>query len=479
MAIRVFNTLSREIEEFVPARQGFAGMYLCGPTVYGEAHLGNARTAVAFDVARRWLVYRGLQVRFVSNVTDVGHITDGGLDEGRDRIGERAARERVEPMEIADRFFWKYFDEMAKLNVLRPDIAPRASGHIVEQIALVEELLGRGLAYEAEGSVYFRVAAWPGYGSLSRQAIDDLSVGTRALVAGQKHDRRDFALWKRAEPGHVQRWTSPWGEGFPGWHLECSAMALKYLGEGFDIHAGGLDLAFPHHEAEIAQAEGAGRRFARYWLHGNMLTVNGEKMSRSKGNFTTLAAFFAEHDPMLLRFLFVQSHYRSLAEISADTLAAARAGLERLRTTRRALADRIVAAPPGRDEGFDARTVAARAAFDDAMDDDFDTPRALASLFTYARELNGALAAPRDSLEPAARLFDDVGEGILGLFPEGATDVRAPDRLGAVMALLIDARAGYRKSRDFERADALRRGLAAAGIEIEDGRDGTSWRVRP
>ena len=480
MAIRLFNTLSRQIEDFIPSRAGFAGMYLCGPTVYGDAHLGNGRTAIAFDVVRRWLGYRGLRVRFVSNVTDVGHITEGDLDEGSDRIGERAARERALPMEIADRFFWKYFDAMARLNVLRPDVTPRASGHILEQIALVEELLARGRAYEAEGSVYFRVADWPGYGALSRRRIDELETGTRALVAGKKRDPRDFALWKRADPGHLQRWWSPWGEGFPGWHLECSAMALEYLGEGFDIHAGGLDLVFPHHEAEIAQAEGAGRRFARYWLHGNMLTVNGEKMSRSKGNFVTLQGFFAEHDPMVLRFLFVQTHYRSLAEVSPDTLAAAESGLARWNALRRELARRSGDAPDGEDAALDARIAAARAAFAEAMDDDVDTPRAFAALFALARDLHAALAGPvpRATLERARAVFEDLGEGVLGLFPAGAAAARDRERLDAVMALLLEHRARCRSARDFARADALRAGLAAAGIEIEDAPEGTRWRVR-
>ncbi|MDI3282155.1 cysteine--tRNA ligase [Polyangium sp. 15x6] len=478
MAIQIFDTLSRQKQAAFPDAQQRVGMYLCGPTVYGDAHLGNAKTAVAFDVVRRWIEYRGHRVRFVSNVTDVGHITEDALDEGRDRIAERAALERVEPMEIADRYFWKYFDEMGRLNVRRPDVTPRASGHIPQQIELIEELLARGLAYVADGSVYFRVAAFPGYGKLSRRVIDELAIGTRDLVRGNKSDPRDFAMWKKAEPSHVQRWKSPWGEGFPGWHLECSAMGLQYLGEGFDIHAGGLDLQFPHHEAEIAQAEGAGRRFARLWMHGNMLTVNGEKMSRSKGNFTTLEDFYAKHDPLLLRFLFVQSHYRATAEVSAETLHAATSGLRRLRDLRRELARRAGGGPPGHAEALEARLAAARAAFEAAMDDDFDTPAALATLFVLARDLQAALAGPvpQGTILHALELVSSLGEGVLGLLPE-ERDAPDAERFDRVIALLLAERARHRAGREYARADALRAGLAAAGIEIEDGPDGARWTI--
>jgi len=475
MTLRLFNTLSHKKEEFVPARPGTVGMYLCGPTVYGDAHLGNAKTAVAFDVVRRWLEHRGLQVRFVSNVTDVGHITDEVDDEGRDRIAERAALERVEPMVVADRFFWKYFDEMGRLGVRRPDISPRASGHVPEQIALVQELIERGRAYEIDGSVYFAVAAFERYGALSGRSIDELLVGTRPLASRAKRDPRDFALWKRAEPAHVQRWSSPWGQGFPGWHLECSAMALKYLGEGFDIHAGGMDLKFPHHEAEVAQAEGAGRRFARVWMHGNLLTVEGKKMSRSLGNFTTLGDFFEEHDPAVLRYLLVQTHYRSVAEISKETIQAAETGLARLRQTVREVGRRLPEAPSGDDPELEARIETARTDFERAMDDDFNTPEALAALFGLSRHLNGALvgSVPREALSKAAQLFATLGEDVLGLT---WGEAESSSTIGELVALLIDAREGFRAARDFARADALRERLRTAGIEVEDQSGGARWR---
>ncbi|HWG84134.1 MAG TPA: cysteine--tRNA ligase, partial [Deinococcales bacterium] len=341
MAIRFHNTLTRNVEDFVPSTPERVGIYVCGPTVYSDAHLGHAKTAVAFDVIRRWFLHRGFQVRFVSNVTDVGHITEGATDEGHDRVAERAALEKVEPVEIADRYFWGYFEDMACLNVLRPSVTPRATGHIIEQIELIKELVERGFAYEVNGSVYFRVTAYPSYGKLSGRDIEELEHGTREAVRGEKEDPRDFALWKNADPEHIQRWPSPWGDGYPGWHIECSAMSLKYLGEGFDIHGGGLDLQFPHHEAEIAQSEAAGHPFARYWLHSNMLTINGEKMSKSKGNFTTLKDFYEAHDPLVLRFALVQSHYRSITELSPETIKGAESALNRLRDLKRELARRV------------------------------------------------------------------------------------------------------------------------------------------
>jgi len=360
-------------------------------------------------------------------------------------------------------------------------VTPRATGHILEQIKLTEELIAAGLAYEVNGSVYFRVTAWPGYGKLSGRDIDELSVGTREVVRGEKEDPRDFALWKRAEPGHVQRWDSPWGSGFPGWHIECSAMALKYLGENFDIHAGGLDLQFPHHEAEIAQAEGAGHPFARYWLHSNMLTVGGEKMSKSKGNFTTLSCFYRDHDPLALRFLFVSSHYRSITEVSDEAYGAARSGLGRLREARRELARRLETAPDGGDASLEKRVEAARADFEAAMDDDFNTPEALAALFNLTRDVNTALAGSvgRAALEKALAAYDELGEGVLGLFPAAEAEgvsVRE-DLLDTLVTVAIEARRQYRLDREYARSDELRDRLKAAGVQLEDTPEGTRWRL--
>jgi cysteinyl-tRNA synthetase len=482
MTIRLHNTLSRQKEAFTPGVPGKVGIYVCGPTVYSDAHLGHGKTAVAFDVIRRWFLYRGFQVRFVSNVTDVGHITETFGDEGHDRIGERARLERVEPMEIADRYYWGYFDDLSRLNVKKPDITPRASGHIPEQLEMVQQLIQNGVAYERNGSVYFRVRAWPHYGKLSGRDIEELESGTRKEIREEKDDPRDFALWKFAEPEHIMRWQSPWGEGFPGWHIECSAMALKYLGEGFDIHGGGLDLQFPHHEAEIAQAEGAGKRFARYWLHSNMLTVRGEKMSKSKGNFITLHDFFQKHDPTVLRFIYVSSQYRSIVEVSPESVQAAESGLNRLREARRELMRRLENAAPGSSPDLGAKIDTARATFEAAMDDDFNTPEALAALFTLTREVNAALPTNpgRDTLEQALKVYDDLGEGVLGLFPahhaisSGASD---EDVMDGLMEVVIEARKQYRQNRDFARADALRERLKKLGIALEDTADGTRWKL--
>jgi cysteinyl-tRNA synthetase len=482
MAIRLYNTLSRQEEEFTPGTSGRVGIYLCGPTVYSDAHLGHAKTAVSFDVIRRWLTYSGYQVRFVSNVTDVGHITEDATDEGHDRVAERAALEKVEPVEIADRYFWAYFEDMALLNVLRPSVTPRATGHIIEQIGLIEELLQRGYAYEVNGSVYFRVTAWPQYGKLSGRDIDELEHGTREMVRGEKEDPRDFALWKNADPEHIQRWPSPWGDGYPGWHIECSAMSLKYLGEGFDIHAGGLDLQFPHHEAEIAQAEAAGRAFARYWLHGNMLTISGEKMSKSKGNFTTLRDFYRDHDPLVLRFALVQSHYRSITELSAETIRAAESGLNRLRDLKRELDRRVGAAQPGQDPVLEGALDIAERDFARAMNDDFKTPEALAALFTLTRELNTALsgAIPAATLERARRVLHELGEDVLGLFPtDGAGGPRhdLDAVLDGLVQVAVEARRQFRLNRDYERSDAIRDRLKEVGLQLEDTPTGTRWRL--
>jgi cysteinyl-tRNA synthetase len=375
---------------------------------------------------------------------------------------------------------WGYFDDMARLGIRKPSITPRATGHILEQIELVQRLIDRGLAYERDGSVYFRVRAFPEYGKLSGRRIDELEVGTREDVREDKDDPLDFALWKFAEPEHIMRWNSPWGEGFPGWHIECSAMALKYLGEGFDIHAGGLDLQFPHHEAEIAQTEGAGYRFARYWMHGNMLTVNGEKMSKSKGNFLTLKEFYAKSDPMLLRFIFVQSHYRSVAELTDETIQAAQSGLSRLREARRELERRIPDAPSGTDAKLEGAIQKTRADFETAMDDDFNTPEALAALFGLTREVNTALAGQpgRDSLEGALKVYEEFMEGVLGL-TAGSSEMSGSSAglLDGLLEIAIEARRAYRQNRDFARSDALRDRLKNLGVTLEDTANGTRWKL--
>ena len=477
--IVLYDTLQRQKVVFVPSTPGRVGMYLCGPTVYSDAHLGHAKKEVAFDVIRRAFLHFGYAVRYVANITDVGHLQNDA-DEGEDKIARRAALEQLEPMEVADKYFWSFVKDMDALNVLKPSINPRASGHITEQIALIEELIARGHAYESAGSVYFDVRSWPHYGRLSGRKLDDQEEGTREAVRGEKRDPRDFALWKRAEAGHIMRWDSPWGVGFPGWHIECSAMSLKYLGEGFDIHGGGLDLQFPHHEAEIAQAEAAGHTFARYWLHNNMLTIGGEKMSKSKGNFTTIADVLAQHDPMVVRFLLVGSHYRSVTEFSEDAFEGARNGYRRLSETLHEVGRRLNDAPAGQNTALDGRVAGHVRVFEDAMRDDFNTPRAVAALFGLTTDLNAAMSAGpvgRGSLERAQAAYLSLGGGVLGLFADGPTESQDETQVvGALMELVLKARQNYRLSKQYAEADELRQTLLGVGLTVEDTRDGPRWK---
>ncbi len=428
---------------------------------------------------RRWLMHEGYKVRFVSNVTDVGHLTDDA-DEGEDKIAKRAKLERLEPMEVADKYFWRYFEDTDALNVAKPSITPRASGHIIEQIELTKELLERGYAYEVNGSVYFRAAKWPDYGKLSGRKLEDQQAGARVEVRGEKEDPRDWALWKRAEPEHIMRWPSPWGEGYPGWHIECSAMSLKYLGEGFDIHAGGIDLQFPHHECEIAQAEAAGHEFARYWMHHNHVLLNGEKMAKSTGNFITLRELLQKHEPMVVRFYLLQSHYRSVLDLTEAGLEAAGRAYFRLLESYRRLRAEAGAASDGRNEELEKVLDELEKDFAAAMNDDLGTPEALAAVFTFLPKLNKALdaGAGRASLERAAALLERLGEGVLGLFPERVLKAQASGPLlEGLIALLLEQREAARRRRDFAAGDAIRDRLAELGVIVEDTPKGPKWKL--
>ena len=469
MPMQFYNSLTRRLEPFTPLVPGHVGIYVCGPTVYSEPHLGHARGPVVFDVLRRWLERQGNTVRYVSNITDVGHLTDDA-DDGEDKLARRAKLERLEPMEVAEKYFWAYFDAMQRLGVRRPSIVPRATGHVTEQIALTQELIARELAYEAGGSVYFDVSAWSAYGELSGRDPSELVEGTRVEVRSEKRDPRDFALWKRAEREHIMRWPSPWGEGFPGWHVECSVMSTKYLGDEFDIHGGGLDLVFPHHECELAQARGAGKPFARYWLHWNMLTLGGEKMSKSKGHVVDLATLFDQVDPMVVRFHLLRSHYRSLSDFADEALQASAAGLERLRSA-------YASWPTHGGSGTPSEAwTSSRERFAAAMDNDLNTPEAIAVLFDVTREANRARDAGDVGCAAAARsLFDDLLAGVLGIDVVG---VRKHDHalLGDVVEVVLDQRQLARKRRDFTAADAIRERLSDLGVIVEDTPDGARWR---
>lgn len=522
LPISLYNSLSRAKEPFAPINPPFVGLYVCGPTVYGDPHLGHARTAVAFDVVFRVLQLNGYRVRYVRNITDVGHLEDETAGAGEDKIAKRARIERVEPMEVVQRYTVSYHDGMRLLGCLTPSIEPRASGHILEQIEVVQRIIDAGLAYEVAGSVYFDVpkfAATGPYGKLSGKVLEELQSGTRETTGQEeKRSKLDFALWKRAEEGHIMRWNSPWGSGFPGWHVECTTMSTKYLGEQFDLHGGGMDLQFPHHEAEIAQNHGAfGTDPARYWMHSNMLTVDGQKMSKSLGNFITLEQMFAgthprlerPFTPMVLRFFMLQAHYRSTVDFSAAALQGAEKGYQRLMDTlsrAERLAgplyrqlqrpDRFAAQISVDPDRFAAPADMAEGAATAGMDavwaalaDDFHTPRAIAALFEVAKALN--VVQPESATETdraVARDYIVAVRDALGLVPahesaeQGAPASDGGDagaaagtgRLDVVVQLLLQLRKDARQRRDFATADAIRDKLAAAGVVVEDRADGTS-----
>jgi len=478
MTLQLYNSLTRKKEPFEPLHEGFVGIYVCGPTVYDDAHVGHGKTYVNFDVVVRYFRYLGYQVRYVQNITDVGHL----LDTGEDRILKGARRERVEPMEVVERFTRRYFEDMDALNVARPDISPRASGHVPEQIELVKQLLAKGYAYEADGSVYFDVPKWPDYGKLSGRKVEDLREGTRAEVRNEKRHPADFALWRRAEPEHIMRWPSPWGWGFPGWHAECSAMATKYLGQPFDVHAGGLENKFPHHECEIAQSEAAhDEPFARYWLHNGMLMIRGEEMHKSLGNFITLRRAYEKYDPMALRLFILSAHYRSPLDFTVEAMQAATSGLERLQDVVAEVRWRLPRAPEG--EAAPATTEMLegyRQRFEQAMNDDFNTPQALAAIFDLTREVNSLWTAAdltQGDLEAMEEVYRHLAGDVLGLDLERLPAAGEGDLVEGLIQALVDLRQEYREAKDWAQSDALRARLAELGVELLDGPEGTRWRV--
>jgi len=481
MTLKVYNVLTRQKEEFVPLVDDQVHMYVCGPTVYDHAHLGHAKTYIAFDVIARYLRYMGFNVRYVQNITDVGHL----LDSGEDRILKGARRERVEPMELVESYTRSYFEDMDRLGVARPNISPRASCHVLDQIALIETLLEKGHAYEVEGNVYFDVSSFEEYGKLSGRKIEESAAGARVAVREEKRHPADFALWKKAETEHILRWSSPWGYGYPGWHIECSAMSTKYLGDTFDIHGGGLDNLFPHNECEIAQAEAAtGQTFARYWLLAGTLTVNGVKMSKSLGNFLSLKDALKLYSPYALRFFVLSSHYRSPVDFSRDALLSAQRGVERLHAAVRIVRNRLATMGPSgtADLSYMSDLDQYRDRFLEAMNDDFNTAGALAALFEMTRDINiqineGA-SVSRGTLAGIDRLYRELGGKVLGLIPDelGAEQAKT-DLTSSLMQILIDLRDSYRRNQDFDQADIIRDRLTLLGVVLEDHSNGTAWRV--
>jgi cysteinyl-tRNA synthetase len=481
MSLQIYNYLTRKKEPFEPLERGRVGMYVCGPTMYDHAHLGHAKLYVAMDVIVRYLRFLGHKVRYIQNITDVGHL----LGTGEDRIIRGARRERVEPMEVVETFTRSYFDDMDALGVHRPNISPRASCHIPEQIEIIKTLLEKGHAYETEaGDVYFSVEQFPEYGKLSGRKVEELEPGARVAVREEKQHPADFALWKHAEPEHILRWPSPWGWGYPGWHIECSAMASKYLGETFDIHGGGLENIFPHNECEIAQSEAAtGKTFARYWILAGSLTVNGVKMSKSLGNSLTIKEALRLYRPEAIRLFILSSHYRGPMDFGRDAMLAAERGVERLHNTVRALRMEMEYSMPSgtADLSYITDLDPYRDAFIEAMNDDFNTPQAIAALFDLSKEVNSLLTSgqpvSRGTLAAMDGLYRELGGKVLGIIPEDLTQEVSSELVEGLVNILLGIRQRYREAEDWEQADALRRQLAKLGVTVEDRPDGPTWRL--
>ena len=483
----IYNSMSRTKELFKPLHAPMVGMYVCGPTVYGDGHLGHARPAITFDIVYRYLTHLGYKVRYVRNITDVGHL-EHDADEGEDKIAKKARLEQLEPMEVVQHYLLRYHKAMEALNVLPPSIEPHASGHIIEQIEYIKSIIDSGYAYVSEGSVYFDVPKFNkdyGYGRLSGRNIDELLATTRELDGQtEKRNPADFALWKKAAPEHIMHWPSPWSEGFPGWHLECSTMSEKYLGKEFDIHGGGMDLKFPHHECEIAQSVAHNHAPAvHYWMHNNMITINGKKMGKSLGNFITLDEFFTgnhplleqAYSPMTIRFFILQAHYRGTVDFSNEALKASETALGRMLDGYRRL---------GELKASETSTVDVSKLEEQAyaaMDDDLNTPVLIGVLFEAVRIINPVkvhtATATQADIDTMRKLMDTFLIEILGIIPDGVKG----DSAGAIkpyreaVDLLLDIRSNAKKNKDWTTSDLIRDRLAAIGFTVKDTKDGVEW----
>lgn len=476
--IKVYNTMSRKKEEFVPREPGRVSMYACGPTTYNYFHLGNARMFVVFDTVRRYFAYRGFKVTYVQNFTDID-----------DKIINRAKETGMEPLALSQKYIEEYFKDADALNIKRADVHPKATGHISDMIDMIKTLENKGLAYAVDGDVYFEVRKFAGYGKLSGRSVDDLRSGARVDIDTRKKDPLDFALWKAAKEGEPY-WESPWGKGRPGWHIECSAMSLKYLGKGFDIHGGGGDLVFPHHENEIAQAEGylGQEGFARYWMHNGFITVNQEKMSKSLGNFFTVREILDKYPASVVRFYLIGTHYRNPLDFDDQKLDMSKKALERLYNTVKLVEEALQRQPENSESGTDPRQLSqqaatARQSFIEAMDDDFNTALAIASLFDLSKETNSFLAGYKPSLqgqevlEQVRQTFIDLGE-VLGLNLVQTEQMHSDTIVEGLMKLIIDMRASARQNKDWATADKIRDGLKELGIILEDTPQGVRWKIK-
>jgi cysteinyl-tRNA synthetase len=489
----IYNTLTRQKERFEPLHAPNVGMYVCGPTVYGDPHLGHARPAITFDLVFRYLKHLGYKVRYVRNITDVGHL-EHDADEGEDKIAKKARLEQLEPMEIAQYYTNRYHQYMDMLNVLRPSIEPHATGHIIEQQQLVQQILDNGFAYESNGSIYFDIEAYNKqykYGILSGRSLENIKDASRDNLdgVGEKRNQADFALWKKAQPEHIMRWPSPWSDGFPGWHCECTAMGRKYLGEEFDIHGGGMDLIFPHHECEIAQAQASmGHPAVKYWMHNNMLTINGQKMGKSYNNFITLEQFFTgnhpllekAYSPMTIRFFVLSAHYRGTVDFSNEALQAAEKGYEKLMN---AIVDiERIAISSQCDAETEKVVKNLRQKCYDAMNDDFATPQVISNLFEACTTINKLVdhkaTICADCLKELKEVMNLFAFDILGLKADsaGSNDARE-EAFGKVVDMVLDLRAKAKANKDWATSDQIRDELAAAGFEVKDTKDGVTWKL--
>lgn len=488
----IYNTLHRQKERFQPIAAPHVGMYVCGPTVYGDPHLGHARPAITFDILFRYLQHIGYKVRYVRNITDVGHL-EHDADEGDDKIEKKARLEQLEPMEIAQFYANRYHDAMRALNVLPPSIEPCATGHIIEQEELVKEILANGYAYESNGSIYFDVAKYDKdhkYGILSGRNLNDMINNSRELNGvGEKRNQVDFALWKRAMPEHIMRWPSPWSDGFPGWHCECTAMGRKYLGKHFDIHGGGMDLVFPHHECEIAQAVAAqGEQMVKYWMHNNMITINGQKMGKSLNNFITLEQFFTgnhetlqqAYSPMTIRFFILSAHYRGTVDFSNEALQAAQKGYEKLMNGIEDL--KHIQTATASDENTKQFVSTLRQKCYDAMNDDLMTPAVISNLFEACHIVNLLIdhkaQISKEDLKELSETMHLFAFDILGLVNErGANNDAREAAYGKVVDMVLDLRAKAKANKDWAVSDQIRNALAEAGFQVKDTKDGVTWKL--
>lgn len=485
----IYNTLTRKKEVFKPLVEGKVGLYVCGPTVYSDSHLGHARPNITFDLLFRYLKFLGYHVRYVRNITDVGHLENEADETGEDKVAKKAQLEQLEPMEVVQKYMNSFHFNMSELNVLQPSIEPRASGHIIEQQLMIDSILKKGFAYEANGSVYFDVEKYNQqykYGKLSGRNLDDIRTNTRQLEGqDEKRNSFDFALWKKAAPEHIMRWPSKWGEGFPGWHLECSAMSTKYLGEHFDIHGGGMDLTFPHHECEIAQSTASlGHEAVRYWMHNNMITIDGQKMARSLGNFITLRELFTGSHPVLkqayspitIRFFILQAHYRSTIDFSNEALQASEKGLERLMTAVKTLSELT----PAQHSTIDVNMLKEKCLA--ALNDDLNSPIAIAHLFDGVKMINSIKAGnehiSKADLDELTSFYHTMVFDILGLKQEQTTDSGKNEVLSGAVELLINLRKEAKVNKDWATSDRIRNELNEIGIELKDTKEGVEWKLK-